>query len=38
VVKIARTIVDLDQAAELSSAHVTEAIQYRSPDRKRAAG
>jgi magnesium chelatase family protein len=37
VLKIARTIADLDEAAELLPAHVTEAIQYRSLDRKRAA-
>jgi magnesium chelatase family protein len=37
VLKIARTIADLDEAADLSPAHVTEAIQYRSLDRKRAA-
>ncbi len=37
VLKIARTIADLDQAAELTTAHVSEAIQYRSLDRKRAA-
>jgi magnesium chelatase family protein len=37
VLKIARTIADLDGAAELTTAHVSEAIQYRSLDRKRAA-
>jgi magnesium chelatase family protein len=37
VLKIARTIADLDAAAELSTAHVSEAIQYRSLDRRRAA-
>jgi magnesium chelatase family protein len=36
VLKIARTIADLDGAGELRPAHVTEAIQYRSLDRKRA--
>jgi magnesium chelatase family protein len=35
VLKIARTIADLAGAQELSSAHVSEAIQYRSLDRKR---
>jgi len=37
VLKIARTIADLDAAPELTTAHVGEAIQYRSLDRKRAA-
>ena len=37
VLKIARTIADLDGAGELSVVHVSEAIQYRSLDRKRAA-
>jgi magnesium chelatase family protein len=35
VLKIARTIADLAGAQELSTAHVSEAIQYRSLDRKR---
>jgi magnesium chelatase family protein len=35
VLKIARTIADLAGAAELTTAHVGEAIQYRSLDRKR---
>jgi len=35
VLKIARTIADLDGAAELAAAHVAEAIQYRSLDRRR---
>jgi magnesium chelatase family protein len=35
VLKIARTIADLAGATELSAAHVSEAIQYRSLDRKR---
>jgi magnesium chelatase family protein len=35
VVKIARTIADLAEAAELTTAHVSEAIQYRSLDRKK---
>ena len=37
VLKIGRTIADLDAAADLSTAHVREAIQYRSLDRRRAA-
>jgi magnesium chelatase family protein len=37
VLKIARTIADLENATELSTAHVSEAIQYRSLDRRRAA-
>jgi magnesium chelatase family protein len=35
VLKIARTIADLAGAVELTTAHVSEAIQYRSLDRKR---
>jgi magnesium chelatase family protein len=35
VLKIARTIADLAGASELSTAHVSEAIQYRSLDRIR---
>jgi magnesium chelatase family protein len=35
VLKIARTIADLAGTAELGAAHVSEAIQYRSLDRKR---
>jgi magnesium chelatase family protein len=34
VLKIARTIADLDEAAQVSVPHVSEAIQYRSLDRK----
>jgi magnesium chelatase family protein len=37
VLKIARTIADLDGAAEIGTAHVGEAIQYRSLDRAKAA-
>ena len=35
VLKIARTIADLDAAADLETRHVAEAIQYRSLDRLR---
>jgi magnesium chelatase family protein len=35
VLKIARTVADLAGAVELTTAHVSEAIQYRSLDRKR---
>jgi magnesium chelatase family protein len=37
VLKIARTIADLDAAGELTTTHVSEAIQYRSLDRRRMA-
>jgi magnesium chelatase family protein len=37
VLKIGRTIADLDHAADLTTQHVSEAIQYRSLDRRRAA-
>jgi magnesium chelatase family protein len=37
VLKIGRTIADLDGADELSTTHVSEAIQYRSLDRRKAA-
>ena len=33
VVKIARTITDLDGGGDITAAHVSEAIQYRSLDR-----
>jgi magnesium chelatase family protein len=33
VLKIARTIADLEGAAEIGTAHMSEAIQYRSLDR-----
>jgi magnesium chelatase family protein len=37
ILKIGRTIADLDGADSLDTGHVSEAIQYRSLDRKRAA-
>lgn len=37
VLKIARTIADLDAAGDISTAHVSEAIQYRALDRAAAA-
>jgi magnesium chelatase family protein len=37
VLKIARTIADLEDSVELTTGHVGEAIQYRSLDRRRAA-
>ncbi len=33
VLRIARTIADLEGAADIASAHVSEAVQYRSLDR-----
>jgi magnesium chelatase family protein len=37
ILKIGRTIADLAGAAELAPAHVSEAIQYRTLDRRRMA-
>ncbi len=34
ILKIARTIADLEDGGELRAAHVAEAIQYRTLDRK----
>ncbi|HYR10783.1 MAG TPA: hypothetical protein VEQ60_23595 [Longimicrobium sp.] len=37
VIKIARTIADLDGGGDITTAHISEAIQYRSLDRATAA-
>ena len=34
ILKVARTIADLEGASEISDAHVSEAVQYRTLDRK----
>jgi magnesium chelatase family protein len=37
ILKLARTVADLDAAAAIAPSHVSEAIQYRTLDRKQAA-
>ena len=34
ILKVSRTIADLDSAADIASEHVSEAIQYRTFDRR----
>ncbi|MEC0169946.1 hypothetical protein P4I20_14640 [Paenibacillus graminis] len=34
IIKLARTIADLEGAADISSAHLAEAVQYRNLDRQ----